>query len=276
MPIKRSFITKLTIITTVVGAPIAGGFLGKYLSDAMFDNQQKEIQNQERFDGVSDLMLHNGYNTPITMDVDKNTPLNVSLFNFTEEEKKDAINAINDLDEISENINYTIIDNDYSKVTQNITISKISKDQLELMSQNPLTLGYASFQFNIKEAKIEFPVNIYINESVENIYDTNGVSLLSYVLKHEMMHSLGFKDMYTDDYLNKTVMYYQVSSDVEINDYTDFDKKNIKQVYDYETTTLNEQFKNGNIKVQYPKFLQSFYETEKKYKKNIHDEEFTL
>ncbi len=274
MPIKK-FLTKLTIITTVVGAPIAGGFLGKYLADVSFNNKQKEIQNQERFNGVSDLMLNNGYNTPITIDVDKNKPINVSLFNFTDEERKDAINAINDLDEISENINYTIIDNAYSKVTQNITISKISKDQLELMSQNPLTLGYTSFQFSIKEAKIAFPVNIYINESVENIYDTNGVSLLSYVLKHEMMHSLGFKDMYTDDYLNKTVMYYQVSPAVDINDYTDFDKKNIKQVYDYSTTTLNEQYKNGNIKVEYPKFLQSFYETEKKYKKNI-DEEFTL
>ncbi len=275
MPIKK-FLTKLTIITTVVGAPIAGGLLGKYLSDATFNNQQKEIQNQERFDGVSDLMLHNDYNTPITMDVDKNTPLNVSLFNFTDEERNDAINAIQDLDEISENINYNILQNDHSSVSQNITISKVSEDELKDMSSSPAPLGYTSFSYGVKDATIMFPVNIYINESVENIYDTNGVSLLSYVLKHEMMHSLGFKDMYTDDYLNKTIMYYQVSPAVDINDYTDFDKKNIKQVYDYSTTTLNEQYKNGNIKVEYPKFLQSFYNNEKKYKKNILDDEFSL
>ena len=275
MPIKR-FLTKLTIITTVVGAPIAGGFLGKYLADASFNNKQKEIQNQERFNGVSDLMLNNGYNTPITIDVDKNKPINVSLFNFTDEERKDAINAINDLDEISENINYNILENNHSSVSQKITISKIPRTQLTDMTKDPFVLGFASIKYSVKDATIMFPVNIYINENISDVYNKNGVSVLSYVLKHEMMHSLGFKDMYTDDYLNKTVMYYQVSQDVEISNYTEFDKKNIKQVYDYTTTTLSEQYKNGNIKVEYPNFLQTFYDNKKKIKNNLKEDDFTL
>ena len=99
---------------------------------------------------------------------------------------------------------------------------------------------------------------------------------MSFVIKHEMMHSLGFKDLYDSKYFNKTIMFYAFSSFTNIGDYTDFDKKNIKQVYDYTTSTVKEQYKNGNIKVNYPSFLQTYFYEKKKTVSKDNTDEYSL
>ena len=272
----KNCLTKITIVTSIVGMPVAGFFVGRHIADVMFHNKQKDIQSQERFNGVSDLMADNGYNTPLTLDIKENEPLNVSLFNFTSDEREDAIKSIASLDSISQNIDYKIIDNDDTKVTQHIEISKISPIDMQELSGFDNIMGCTMYDFDTKNATIKYPVDIYINENVEGQEVVEGTSLMSFVIKHEMMHSLGFKDLYDSKYFNKTIMFYAFSSFTNIGDYTDFDKKNIKQVYDYTTSTVKEQYKNGNIKVNYPSFLQTYFDEKKKTVSKDNTDEYSL
>ena len=78
----------------------------------------------------------------------------------------------------------------------------------------------------------------YVNENVEGQEVVESTSLMSFVIKHEMMHSLGFKDLYDSKYFNKTIMFYAFSSFTNIGDYTDFDKKNIKQDIKYKKVAI--------------------------------------
>ncbi len=246
----KKFITRVTITTTLIGSPIliTGISYQKFQENL---NKQKDIQNQERFDGIGDLMARNQYGTPLTLDV-KDEPYYVQFFNFNDEQKKEAVDAIKRLDDISQNLNYKIIDDDDIKVNQSIKIYYTTTEEMLNLSSNSSAIGYINYNYDNSSATISYPINIYVSNYVDNIYDENGVSLLSYVIKHEMMHSLGFCDLYYDEYLNKSIMYYQVDKNLYNNDFTEFDEQNIKQIYDYETTSLKEQYDNGNIKTYYP------------------------
>ena len=191
---------------------------------------QEENYDQLRFDGVEHLMLTNSKGRPLCLPLSDN-PIAIVLKNFTEEERLDAINAIQRLDNISENLEYVVLENDDYSIKQKIIIH--NKADLDSRDHSD-AFGLAEFTFNENKAEINYPINIYIDESCQGIYDTNGVSLLSYVIKHEMMHTLGFADLYTDEYYNKSVMYYSIKNGMELNDYSKFDEQNIKKLYDNE------------------------------------------
>lgn len=194
------------------------------------NSKQEALRAQEKFSGITHLMSTSDYGTPLTLPIDEN-PIAVVLQNFTEEERQDAINAINRLDEISENVNYTILEKDDFSIKQKITIT----NNVDLEKTHPYldkSLGVTEYKIDNEKATIKYPIYISIDEDCKDIYDTEGVSLMSYVLKHEMMHTLGFADMYSKEYLDKTVMYYTVENGMEINDYSEFDEKNIRQLYD--------------------------------------------
>lgn len=213
----------LTTYMVAAGVMLAG-------VTSCFNSKQEELKAQEKFTGISHLMSTSDYGTPLTLPIDE-SPIAVVLQNFTEQEKQDAINAINRLDEISENVNYTILEKDDFAIKQKITITN-NVDLEKMYPHLDHSLGVTEYKIDHEKATIKYPIYISIDEDCKDIYDTEGVSLMSYVLKHEMMHTLGFADMYSKDYLDKTVMYYTVENGMEINDYSEFDEKNIRQLYD--------------------------------------------
>ena len=73
---------------------------------------------------------------------------------FTEEEKQDAINAINRLDEISENVNYTILEKDDFAIKQKITIT----NNVDLEKMYP----HLENSLGVTEYKNSIYITIYI------------------------------------------------------------------------------------------------------------------
>ena len=115
--------------------------------------------------------------------------------NMTGEERKQAIKAINDLDSISNTLNYKILDTDNSSIYADINIS-VDKNLQEAKE----AFGNTNFTYKKETGYLMYPLNITIDDSIVNYYSSNGVSLVDYVVKHEMMHTLGFKDIYDEQF----------------------------------------------------------------------------
>lgn len=266
---NKNKMTMLTIIT-IISSAIAGGAIGLSPVIARYCHQYL-MQRQPRFQGLEEYMKKNSYGTPITLPVEKDTPIKVDLKNFTDAEIQDMKNAINDLDEISENINYTILDNSDLKVEQKIVVQKISHADMTQIMHDANIGGYVVSKIDDVKASIQYPINIYISDICEGV-STNGKTLMSYVIKHEMMHALGFADLKDDKYLGKSIMYYNASENT-IEDFSDLDRAHIKQLYDYNIEDTIKKVENGMILVQTPYFLTNTYVDEKdKIKEN--DDQF--
>lgn len=187
--------------------------------DAKIAEKAKELRH---------LMLTTDSNKPIVADVDD--PIGILINNATEEDKQTIVEAINDMNEICPNLEYTLIDNDNIKLKNYINIS-VTPD-ISKISNNTDTLGFAEFKYNQKTAKIVYPMNIYLDSNTADIFDSeDGTSLMSYVVKHELLHTLGFKDLYEKEYLNKSIMFYGVTPETNITSLTEFDKNNLTYLY---------------------------------------------
>lgn len=225
----RKYSMGLTILTTAV---VAGAFFAPIVANEIYTKAQ---ENDPRFNGISDYMYKTSNGIPVTLPLSEN-PIAVILENMTEQEKTLIVDAIQDLDEISENINYTILDNDNYTITQKIIVR--SNDSLTQDDAG----GLCTITYNNFTGEISYPVYIDLDPDCMNYVSTiTGESMYTTVVKHEMMHSLGFKDIYNDADKYKTIMYYTVDTDERALDYTSFDKKCIQQVYD-----------EGKIKTTYP------------------------
>lgn len=157
-----------------------------------------------------------------------NNPIAVILKDLDEKSKQIAIAAINQLDEISENINYQIFENENVSISQQIIISEDNSliEKLGAWGQTVFTLGSQS-------GTIYYPIYItFDKESIISQSQTIGTDILPSVIKHELLHSLGFEDIY--DYRDKydTIMYYKTINANRALDYTESDKYYIKKIYD--------------------------------------------
>lgn len=201
--------------------------LGSWIGMTIYNQVRQKNILEEKYGEVADLLSKTRFNLPISADVDN--PIGVIVQNANLTQKQDIVNTLNQITEFCPNIKYTLLDDEdikiesYVNIYANADVSKITKKKT--------TLGLTKCSYSNKTAKIVYPVNIYIDSQVKYLYDEEGVSLFSFVLKHELMHSLGFADLYDASYLNKSIMYHQISPETEINDFTSFDIKNINKVY---------------------------------------------
>ena len=236
-------ITLEVILGTSVG--YFGGQLFDYISEQISINNEKK-----KFEGIDDIMLKSKDDRILTLEKYKN-PISVTISNFNEKEKQDVIDAVNRLDEISDTLNYTIIENENYNLTANINISKGAVE-------NEDAVGITEYHYN-GNYKITYPINIIINEkdfidtdtlpdflrpSVEKLYEKK----LGRVVKHELMHTLGFADLRSEEHKDQTLMWYNIEGYNEIYDYTERDIANIKKLYD-----------NILVDVHYPKHMQYVY-----------------
>ncbi|MBO5884831.1 MAG: hypothetical protein J6Q51_03445 [Clostridia bacterium] len=223
--LRRQLLT-LTISTTAI---IAGTFFPVVASEI----HTKAQTNDVRFNGISEYMLTTESGVPLTLPLSKN-PIAIVFDNLSETEKDLAIQAIQELDEISENINYTILDADDYKITQKIILQ--SDDSL---SDNKVG-GTANFSYNNFTGKINYPITVSLDPDYTRYVSTvNGENMYTSIVKHEMMHTLGFKDIYDKDSKYDSIMYYDISHDERALDYTERDKKCIRQVYDNEQIKIS-------------------------------------
>ena len=220
---KRRYVATLTFLISM-GLPI--GYVGTSMYNDQVEKQMAQA-DREKYGNMYELMMHmNG--KVITLDKFKE-PITVTLANsFSEKEKEQIVDAINALDEISPNLNYTIIDSPNISIMADININK--EDKLE----TPLALATTTLEYNNK-AKITYPIYIDIDQSFSNYFaniDIKENDILSLVVKHEMMHTLGFADLYGKEHFDKSIMWYSTENFDVVKDYTERDKECINKIYD--------------------------------------------
>ena len=163
----------------------------------------------------------------LRLPIDKN-PIPVILGDMDEKTKDYIVEGINCLDNISENINYTIFDADDFNVKNNI--DHISIEMVDSLNDYGLSsaAGVTNFNYNQRTAEILYPIDIKIeNYYAEGFWDAEYTqSVLTTIVKHELMHTLGFKDLYRADDKNRSIMYYGL----EYNSQKTFTKEDIEKI----------------------------------------------
>ena len=219
----KKFISVGLVLTCVVG--FSSGCVN--MNDIM--NEMTESYNSQYAD-VEEYMLKSGTGKVLTLPIQEN-PISVIIENLSEEDKKEVIRAVNDLDEISTNIDYKILEKDDVEIYNKIYITD---------GEVPVgSLGQATFDYNNFTGKINYPIQIVIDaEGCKELTSTEtGENAICAVTKHELAHTLGFKDLYEDKYRNESIMYHTVY----LEDYTEGDEYRIRQVYGGERENLSDK-----------------------------------
>lgn len=152
----------------------------------------------------------------------------VNLYDFTEEEKYYVKQSIREIDFLSDNLNYVF--SDEQSIDTNQVMNIYNNCELE-----STTVG--EFEVNIDQfsANMQYPLNIKLSSGLINYYDEfdHDVKLISAVVTHEVMHTLGFNDLRTDNWLGQSIMYWNIddSSDYGVNKLTESDKQAIINKY---------------------------------------------
>ena len=209
-------IRKIRVVLFTVTATVSLGFAGyTYLSSC---------NNQKKIEGLEHLMMRNARGLCVHA---SSNPIGVIIQkSASEKEKKEILNAIQQINEISAGIEYKLVESKNLKI----------KNYLEIYTDYDITdqyktLGKTHISYSEIDATIKYPIKIYIDDSIENVVNTKGESLFSLVLKHELMHTLGFRDVYDENLKNKTIMFHNIDNDTIVTDFTDFDIQNIQQIY---------------------------------------------
>ena len=165
---------------------------------------------------------------PVLADVEN--PIGIVIQNACEEDKKKIISTIEQMNDFCPNLDFTLTDKNNIHIENKINI--YTDYDTKLLDDRELA-GLCISSYDSDTAKIVYPVNIYIDSRVKDYKNGYGDNIFTQVLKHELMHSLGFLDMSSDAYQNKTIMYEGVQK--YIDDFTKLDIYNIKQLYDEKT-----------------------------------------
>lgn len=234
--LNKKFRNLFIAISFLIGFPV--GEIAAIAINTAINNETKRVE-REKYKDVLPFLLETENGVPIKAKV--KDPIVVKV-DMTGEERKQAIKAINDLDSISNTLNYKILDTDNNSIYADINIS-VDKNLQEAKE----AFGNTNFTYKKDTGYLIYPLNITIDDSIVNYYSSNGVSLVDYVVKHEMMHTLGFKDIYDEQYFNKTVMWHSVDDGMELDNFSELDKKNIKSMYDNDYILVT---RPKNIKIE--------------------------
>ena len=211
-------------IGTLVGMPIAAVKLTDMLLNPEVDNS--------KFEKYADDFLKTNRGDILRLPIDKN-PIPVVLGDMDEKTKEYIVEGINCLDNISENINYTIFDADDFNVKN--SIDHISIEMVDSLNDYGLSsaAGATNFNYNQRTAEILYPIDIKIeNYYADGFWDSEYTqSVLTTIVKHELMHTLGFKDLYEKEDKNRSIMYYSLGVGTP-QTFTQEDVEKIQYCYD--------------------------------------------
>lgn len=148
---------------------------------------------------------------------------------FDDEQKEYITTAIEELDIDLTGVSYNIMLNSDKKSKKCINILKKDCNPADKSALAETFLKHNDFYGNIV-----YPVNIQVyTKSLERGYGDLNVynDYFSAVIKHEMLHTLGFKDVYDKKYFNKTIMYGELSYQTRLFDLSQEDIDMVNSVY---------------------------------------------
>lgn len=240
MTSKKKKIITITVVSTI-SAGLLGfiGYEGYELSTLNKRIKDAKVM-QNKIAPYKDYFNKHSEDTCCFLPIKKSEPIAVVLTGFNEKETGDVCSAISCLDEISTSINYHILFQDSNKYTQKIYITNNQK--LESSTAGHSTLG-TTLTYHNKIGEISYPVKISIAENINKYTYEGSDSLLKSVIKHELLHTLGFCDLKIDQALGESIMYSPIGD--ATGDYSEQDKEIIRRVYDAE---------GGTVTVESPSF----------------------
>ena len=206
-----------------------------------YSNSQGLYADQQCFGEYIDDFKTNSFGRPLRLPLDEN-PIAVVIDAENDQTKQYIIDGINALDEISTNINYTIFDSKDFEFSRNVNYINIKMVDEITNTKSGDTAGIASYTYNNNTALIDYPINIqiekYFAEGYWDLYQTK--SVLTTIVQHELMHTLGFKDLYKPEDITRSIMYYQVGIGTPIT-FTQEDINKIQYCYDGKTIAQTTQ-----------------------------------
>ena len=236
--LKANPVKLLVTLTTTISASLVAFSL---IIGGVLESRQPTLA--EQYPNAYEFVLKSDFGKPLTLPLNEN-PIAVVLEGFDVQARNQAAAAIEQLDQLSEAIDYVILERDDARITQKITIN--GEDFFDHSQTS--ALGVTHLRFNNYTGEIQYPISIGIDKACTFLKDDNGKSILDHVIKHEMLHTLGFADMYEQEYQDKTIMYYALSADRDVTSFTELDALNIQRLYD-------EQY----IKVETPTHITFYY-----------------
>ena len=176
----------------------------------------------------SDRFLQNPYKVPVTMPI-SNKDIQVLIdTNFSTEQKQYIKQAVEELDLELTGVSYKIeLDSSKSKA-KSIKINRVDSDKTNGLAVTKFkTIGFFGY--------VNYPINMEVQIdkiAPQQNLNENDVDYLKGIIKHEMLHTLGFKDIYDDSLQNRTIMFYDCEKGPQyIHDLTEEDKNIANTVY---------------------------------------------
>ncbi len=231
MKMRNTYKLQITLMLSVGGLVIAPPLLAH-----LVEKQSETVTrgDKARFGEYLDYFNRNAENgRPLRLDI--SDPIAIVMQNIDLDTKKQIVAGINDLTDICPNLDYVVYENAYTPLNRiSISISK------ELENR---TLGVTHYNYSKQKAEIQYPISIELNEKyVDAYYDENDPKpIIKTVVKHELLHTLGLRDLYDENEVGKSIMYHVI--DPNTLEFTARDKELIDYVYGDKTiaTTYHPQ-----------------------------------
>ena len=208
----------LPLLITVAGAFAATSW------GMVFALDMQDKQNMKRFEGVdTSLFLTNSDGKPLFLPTKKGQiNLNLSSY-FNEEQTKLIKQGITDLDITAKGLEYK-----YANSNGDYIYIVPMAPEIQNNPDYATTIGLT--EYNFTGMQIKYPITISINEQLINQFPPVAYEL---VVKHELLHTLGFKDLY-DEEDRTNLMYYGLTG----NDMSQKEIETLNKVYDKKYTGL--------------------------------------
>lgn len=164
-------------------------------------------QKSPRFNGVDTSRFSKTiFNVPQTLPIENGT-VKINIKNvFSEKQLEKIKKGIEDLDNVAEGINYEVHFNE-KNIQKCITIDTYSQN--DYTSRQSTYAAYQIHKLNQFKAEIKYPITIKLNP----VYSTDDYNIDT-VVKHELLHTLGFKDLVGTKYSDELMYYANLGCDI--------------------------------------------------------------